>query len=116
MASETNIPNFSTVREHEEADTLLILHCPDVAKSDPFSECVAFSPDTDVFFLLIHHFPELTPCTLFLTGRGDHLRNINISKYYKTIGLVRATALFGFHALTGCDQTGRFSGKTKSFW
>ena len=116
MASETNIPNFSTVREHEEADTLLILHCPDVAKSDPFSECVAFSPDTDVFFLLIHHFPELTPCTLFLTGQEDHLRNINISKYYKTIGLVRATALLGFHALTGCDQTGRFSGKTKSFW
>ena len=31
MASETNIPNFLTVREHEEADTLLILHCSDVA-------------------------------------------------------------------------------------
>ena len=69
MASKTNIPNFLMVKEHEEADTLLILHCPDVAKSDPFSECVAFSPDTDVFFLLIHHFPELTPCTLFLTGQ-----------------------------------------------
>ena len=116
MASETNIPNFSKVREHKEADTLLILHCPDNAKSDPFSECVAFSPDTDVFFFLIHHFPELTPCTLFLTGRGDHLHYINISKCYKTIGLVRATALLGFHALAGCDQTGRFSGKTKSFW
>ena len=88
MLSETNIPNFSTVREHKEVDTVLTLHCPDVAKSDPFLECVAFSPDKDVFFLLIYHFRELTPCTLFLTGRGDHLRNINISKCYKTIELV----------------------------
>ena len=55
MASETNIPNFSTVREHEEADTLLILHCPDVAKSDPFSECVAFSPN---LFLADSSFPR----------------------------------------------------------
>ena len=58
MARETNIPNFSTVREHEEADTLLILHCPDVAKSDPFSECVAFYPDTNVFFFADSSFPR----------------------------------------------------------
>ena len=118
MTSETNIPNSSMVREHdhEEAGMLLTLHCLDVAKRDPFSECVVFSLDTDVFLLLIHHFPELTPCTLFQTGRGNQQRNINISKCYETIGPVRATELFGFHTLTGCDQTGRFSGKTKSFW
>ena len=73
MTSETNIPNFSMVREHdhEEAGTLLILHCLDVAKRDPFSECVVFSPDTDVFLLLIHHFLELRSCTLFRIGRGN---------------------------------------------
>ena len=31
---------------HEEADTVLILHAVDIAKLNPFSECVAYSPDT----------------------------------------------------------------------
>ena len=32
------------------------------------------------------------------------------------IGPNRAEALLGFHTLTGCDQTGKFNGKSKSFW
>ena len=71
VVSESNIPNFLMVGEHdhEDTDTLLILHCHDVAKGDPFLKCVVCSPDTDVFLLLFQHFPELTPCTLFLTAR-----------------------------------------------
>ena len=118
VVSEANIPNFLMVGEHdhEETDTLLILHCHDVAKGDPFLKCVVCSPDTDVFLLLFQHFPELTPCILFRTGRGAQLRNINISKSCETVGPVQATALLGFHALTGCDQKERFNGKTKSLW
>lgn len=41
-------------------------------KEIPF-QCVLFSPDTDVILLLIHHFPELQPCTLFWTGWRDQL-------------------------------------------
>ena len=78
------------------------------------SECIVFSPDTDVFLLLIHLFPELSQQgTIFRTGRGDQLRDISISQCYETIGPERAKALFRFHALTGCDQTGRFNRKTK---
>ena len=66
--------------------------------------------------LLIHHFPELTPCALFRTGRGDQLCNTNISKCCKTIWPVQVTTLLDFHALTGCEQTGQFNGKSKSFW
>ena len=72
--------------DHEEADTLPILHCHDVAKRDPFSECVMFSPDTEVFLLLIHHFPELTSCTLFRTGRGDQLCNATSANATKQLG------------------------------
>ena len=52
---------FSMGREydHEEAETLLILHCHDIAKRDPFLEFVLFSP-------VIHHFAELTPFYIFL--------------------------------------------------
>ena len=118
MVSETNIPNFSMMREHEHknADTLLILHCHDVAKRYPNSEFVVFSPDTDFYLLLIHDLAELMPCTLFRTGRGNQLRNITISKCYEIIGPVKATKLLGFYALAGCDQNERLNGKTKSFW
>ena len=102
--------------DHEEADTLMILHCHFVAQQDPFTECVIFSPDTDVFLLLIYHFPTLCHNTIFRTGRGDQQRDISISQCYEAVGPRRANALLGFHAITGCDQTGRFNGKTKGFW
>ena len=62
MVSKTNNPNFYKVRQHdhEDADKLLIVLYRDVAKIDPFSECGIISPDTHLF-LLIYHFPELTP-------------------------------------------------------
>ena len=40
--------------DHEEADTLLVLQAIDVANRYPFTEVVVFSPDTDVFLLLVH--------------------------------------------------------------
>ena len=40
-------------------------------------------------------------------------RDISISQCYEAVGPRRAKALLGFHAITGCDQTGRFNGKTK---
>ena len=45
--------------DHEEADTLLILHAVDTAKLNPFSKCVVYSPDTDVFLLLNYHYSKL---------------------------------------------------------
>ena len=43
------------VYDHEEADTLLILHGTEVSHRLPFCECIIYSPDTDVFFLLVHY-------------------------------------------------------------
>ena len=112
----TNIPKFSTdLRNHdqEEADTLLVLHAFDVAKTDPFNECVVISPDTDVFFLLLHYYEVLPPAILFRTGRSDAERDISIQQCYESIGCKKAKAILGFHVFTGCDQNGRFYGKAK---
>ena len=75
-----------------------------------------FSPDTDVLLLLIHHYPQLPQSILFSTGRGENLRNIDIGRCYENIGQEHSDALLGFHTLTGCDQAGRFNGKSKAFW
>ena len=67
--SVSNIVGYSNELEehdHEETYTLLILHAADTAKFNLFSECVAYSPDTDVFLLLIHHYSKFPQVLHFL--------------------------------------------------
>ena len=119
LQSETNIFDLEEdlkIHDHEEADTLLILHAINVARRDPFNECIVFSPDTDVFLLLIHYAESLPQVTNFRTGREQDFRDININKCYEAIGTKLANSILGFHTFTGCDQTGRFNGKSKSSW
>ena len=52
-------PDEMKTHDHEEADTLLILQALDVAKRNPSTECVIYSPDTDVFLLLIYYYHSL---------------------------------------------------------
>ena len=62
LTSESNIANYADdmkSHDHEEADTLLILQAINVAKTDPFAESVVYSPNTDVFLLLVHYLPLL---------------------------------------------------------
>ena len=39
---------------------------------------------------------------------------IDIGNCYEAIGPLRASLVLGFHTFTGCDQTGKFRGKSKS--
>jgi len=80
--------------DHEEADTLLILHCFDIAKRDPFTTCTVYSPDTDVFLLLIYFYSSLPQSLVFHTGKGKDTRMINIGSCYEGVGPSQAQALF----------------------
>ena len=40
----------------------------------------------------------------------------SITATFDFLGHQVASALLSFHALTGCDVSGKFSGKTKEFW
>jgi len=102
----TNISDFSDdmrCHDHEEADTLLILHAIGVAKRNPFTECIIVSPDTDVFLLLLHHYEQIPNATLFRTRTGNKERDISIQRCYESLGSEKSKAIFGFHVLTGCD-------------
>ena len=98
---------------HEEAGTLLVLHSLDVARQDPFRKLEVVSPDTDVSLLLTRHFPNLPQQTKFVTGRGNDRRSIDIAEAYEALGPDNSDAILGFHAFTGCDQTSKFTGKSK---
>ena len=69
--TEANIDHLTNEllnHDHEEADTLLILHAIDIARNDVFNKCCIWSPDTDVFLLLVHHYESLPLSTCFRTG------------------------------------------------
>ena len=66
VSNTVGYPNELQEHDPEEANTLLNLHAVDTAKLNPFSECVVSSPETNVFFLLIHHYSKLPQVLQFL--------------------------------------------------
>ena len=105
-----DIPCSLLTHSQEEADTLLLLHALNVSSD---ADLVVSSPDTDVLVLLVYMYPSLPICTTFLTGKGRLKRNISVQSIYNNLGPKRASALLGFHALTGSDISGKFAGRTK---
>ena len=94
---------------HEETDTCIVLQSLDITKCNPFTDLVVYCCDTDVFLLLLYYFDELYSNTIFRTTNRDiHLQTLHIHLDAKLY-----TSLLGFHALTGCDQTGKFAGFAK---
>ena len=100
---------------HEEADALMVLYALEIAERDPFSKVCVVSPDSDVFLLFISMYPRLCKDIIFKTGSGDNLRETDIGAAYEALDPKHSSAILSFHAFTGCDQTGKFYGKTKAF-
>ena len=98
---------------HEEADTKIILHAV-YATSRGATDLRIYSPDTDVFVLALRRYSSLCRNTLFITGTGRSHREIQLHPIYRALGPERAAALSAFHALSGADNTGCFSGKGKA--
>ena len=100
------------IHNHEEADTLLLLHAVSL---DPNCEFVIQPPDTGVLILLITMYGKLPPNICFQTGKGDKIRKIDVGKVFCGLGELRSSPLLGFHAFTGSDVTGKFAGRSKEF-
>jgi len=100
----------------EEADTRMLLHALDASQRGATSICIQ-SPDTDVLVLALWCYKDLCPATSMLVGTGGLRRTIDLGPIYDALGSQKASALPGFHVLSGCDQTGTFCGKSKiSCW
>ena len=115
---QTNIKILNVLlSEHnqEEADTLMILCAQYLAIENSEKTLYISSPDTDVLLLLIANYKHLCRKTFFRTGKGDRVRNIDVRIAHQKIGLLHSSALLGFHAITGCDQTAKFNGRSKGF-
>ena len=71
------------------------------------------SSDTDVLLLSLRRVPILGEDTTIISGVGPRRREIHIGEIYEKLGKEKSEALIKWHALTGCDCTGRIQGKTK---
>ncbi|KAG1697692.1 DNA topoisomerase 2-alpha [Nymphon striatum] len=120
--TRTNRPDLMDIamlkHNHEEADTLISLHCLNAASSKPGCSIDVFTVDTDVYVLLIYIFSFLLPhCKLYMhAGKGKSSRVLDIEESCKKLGPRKCNALLGMHAFTGSDWGGKFSGITKRKW
>lgn len=104
---------------HEEADTLIPLHVLDASRNGgSIHDIHVYSPDTDVFVLLMDLFAtnNIQGELHFITGKGKAKRSIVICARCLAIGIERSKGLIGLHAFTGADWGGKFAGISKKKW
>ena len=98
---------------HEEADTRVILHADDCARSGLYKVLIR-TTDTDVVVLGIGHFHKMAVTELWIAfGCGKNFRCIAAHDIANFLGPGKARALLAFHAFTGCDTVSFFAGRGK---
>ena len=108
MTSNT-VPIQHLRSEQEEADTRMLLHGLDTTKRGETSTFIQ-SQDTDVLVLMLWTYKRLcldTTLTAETEGKG---RSTPPGPLHEVVGEDLVNALPGFHALSGCDQTGTIPG------
>ena len=73
---------------------------------------IVYASDSDLFALLLMHYSSFNCHKLHMKSLTGYT---SITAVHKFLWPVVAKALLSFHALTGCDTTGKFSGKSKEF-
>ena len=101
-----DIPENLVNHDHEEADTLILLHASTVDRTARLDICAS---DTDILLQLVQRYANLPEDTYFL----DKSTTSSVKEIYNHLGDKRSASLIGFHAFTGCDTTGKFAGRSK---
>ena len=100
--------------ELKETDTRVVLYAKHVSQLG--YKCINVrSPDSDIFFILLHFASQIESTVLFDTGSGNHRWLINVTDIETKYGQHHCTALMAMNAYTGCDTTSAFKevGKQK---
>ena len=100
------------VSNQEETDTRVVL-CLNYAVKLGYKSAVVRTPDTDIFFILLHYAHSI-PLTIYLeTGTGKHRQIVNVSEMSESKGADHCTTMLGLYVFTGEDVTSAFKGKRK---
>jgi len=109
---------FMAPRDHEEADTRLLIHLKDALLNE-CTTCLVRTVDTDVIVFILGKFQHLmTLCQVISIwvafGTGKNLTYYYTNATYNDLDSKKSLALPVFHSFTGCDSTSAFFGKGKN--
>ena len=107
---------MSEIRElrsnQEETDSRVVLylnHSVDLG----FKSAVIRTPDTDIFFILLHHSHSVNLTIYIDIGMGKNRRIINVTELGESLGSDYCSTLLGYYVFSGEDCTSAFKGKGK---
>ena len=96
----------------EETDTRVVLYLNYAVKLG-YKSAVVRTPNSDIFFILLHYAHSI-PLTIYLdTGSGKHRQIVNVSELSESKGADYYTTMLGLYVFTGEDVTSAFKGKGK---
>ena len=96
---------------HTEGETAIIMGLSTLMLQD--KRVVVYGSDVDLFVLLLAHYQNIDCLEIYMKSLSGYTCITAVRDF---LGGDVAAALLPFHALTGCDITGKVSGKTKDFW
>ena len=96
---------------HAEGETAIIIGL--TVMNIEQKRVTVYASDSDLFALLLMHYSSFNCHELHMKSLTGYTSSTAVHEF---LGPVVAKALLSFHALTGCDTTGKFSGKSKEFW
>ena len=109
-----SLQNSALFNNHEEADTLIILHSHHADAEECLDvDFIVRSPDTDVFLLLLSY------CNLFIhplyfdTGHSNKRRIIHMQTLVTALPKDIPDIILAFHSFTDCDSNSAFVQKGK---
>jgi hypothetical protein len=116
----SNIPDITIADcNHEEADTRIIPHVVHAIRIGQATTVMVRTVDTDVIVILVgklHYLRAVKPdIELWVAfGMGRDFRFISVNSISDDLGEARSKSLPVFHALSGCDTTSAFFGRSKA--
>jgi hypothetical protein len=84
----------SLFSNQEETDTRVVLYCQ-YAEEEGYETVRVRSPDSDIFFILLHHAAKFTITVLFYTGSGDK-RRLMLQTLQRNMGNCCAQPFWGY--------------------
>ena len=72
-----------------------------------------YESDKDFFVLLLAHYHEIDCADLYIKTLAMYT---HLAEVFNFLGRGVTSVLLPFHALTGCDITGKFNDKSKESW
>lgn len=98
--------------DQEETDSRVVLYLHHAVKLG-FKSAVVRTPDTDIFFILLHHADTINLVIYLDTGTGRHRQLVNVTELATSLGQPYCSTLLGYYVFSGEDCTSALKGKGK---